>query len=110
MPVLMQNTERKALLESAMSSKRIWRQRVVGQSGELMLSLPETGSFEVFFVALQPADTTKSRHSAREMIGFGKRFHSPRSSAEWMKELREGAIVPQPQDNQSIKLSAMTEP
>ena len=28
--------------------------------------------------------------SAKDMIGFGKRFHAPRPTEEWMKELREG--------------------
>ena len=25
-----------------------------------------------------------------KLIGYGERFHTPRSTAEWMKELREG--------------------
>ncbi len=28
--------------------------------------------------------------SAREMIGYGRKFHAPRRTADWMKELREG--------------------
>ena len=28
--------------------------------------------------------------SAKDMIGFGKRFHAPRPTEEWMKELLEG--------------------
>ena len=28
--------------------------------------------------------------SAKDMIGFGKRFHAHRPTEEWMKELREG--------------------
>ena len=30
--------------------------------------------------------------SARDMIGFGKRFHAPRPTEEWMKELRDGEV------------------
>ena len=25
-----------------------------------------------------------------KLVGYGERFHTPRSTAEWMKELREG--------------------
>ncbi len=28
--------------------------------------------------------------SARELIGWGRKFHSPRRTEDWMKELREG--------------------
>ena len=38
------------------------------------------------------SDCAWRRHkmSARDMIGFGKRFHAPRSTTDWMEELREG--------------------
>ena len=30
--------------------------------------------------------------SVKDMIGFDKRFHAPRPTEEWMKELREGEV------------------
>jgi len=51
-------------------------------------------------VAKQDADVGKKdpreerfgcpRPDFSKLIGYGARFHSPRSTAEWMKELREG--------------------
>ena len=37
-----------------------------------------------------PAHRKTAKTSAKDMIGFGKRFHAPRPAEEWMKELREG--------------------
>ena len=68
MPVLMDKTDWTETLENAKRSSRVWHQHVMGRVGENLLSLPESGS----------------------MIGFGKRFHAPRPTEEWMKELREG--------------------
>ena len=34
----------------------------------------------------------KLQTSVKDMIGFGKRFHAPRPTEEWMKELREGEV------------------
>lgn len=28
--------------------------------------------------------------SARDMIGYGRKFHAPRRTADWMRELRDG--------------------
>lgn len=90
MPVLMSKTDWTATFESARRSKRVWCQRVMGKGGERLLSLPETGSFEVIFVAISQDDGRPRKTSAKSMIGFGKRFHAPRPTEEWMKELREG--------------------
>ena len=46
----------------------------------------------------QPAGKTDSREEYfgcprpdySKLIGYGESFHTPRSTAEWMKELREG--------------------
>ena len=81
-----------ATLESARQSNRVWRQRIVGRCGENLISLPESGSFEVIFVEMSVPHQARRRKSAKDMIGFGKRFHAPRPTEEWMKELREGAL------------------
>ena len=90
MPVLMEKTDWAATLESAMQANRVWRQRIIGRGGENLLALPETGSFEVIFVEIPQTAEVRRKPSAKDMIGFGKRFHTPRPTEDWMKELREG--------------------
>lgn len=90
MPKLMGKEEWTTALESARRSNRVWRQRVVGSGGEAILALPEAGSFEVIFVEIAASAEKRRKTSAKDMLGFGKRFHAPRPTDEWMKELREG--------------------
>ena len=90
MPKLMGKEEWTTALESARRSNRVWRQRVVGSGGEAILALPEAGSFEVIFVEIAASAERRRKTSAKDMLGFGKRFHAPRPTDEWMKELREG--------------------
>ena len=90
MPKLMEREEWAIALESARRSNRVWRQRVVGSGGEAILALPEAGSFEVIFVEIAASAERRRKTSAKDMLGFGKRFHAPRPTDEWMKELREG--------------------
>ena len=84
MPKLMGKEEWTVALESARRSNRVWRQH------EAILALPEAGSFEVIFVEIAAPEEKRRKTSAKSMIGFGKRFHAPRPTDEWMKELREG--------------------
>ena len=90
MPKLMETAEWTTTLENARRSNRVWRQHVVGADGETLLALPEAGSFEVIFVEIAAPAEKRRKTSAKDMIGFGKRFHAPRPTEEWMKELREG--------------------
>lgn len=32
--------------------------------------------------------------SARDVVGWGRKYHAPRRTAEWMAELREGEDAP----------------
>ena len=52
--------------------------------------LMDKTDWEVIFVAIPPSEEKKRKVSAKDMIGFGKHFHAPRPTEEWMKELREG--------------------
>ena len=90
MPKLMGKEEWTVALESARRSNRVWRQHVVGSGDEAILALPEAGSCEVIFVEIAAPEEKRRKTSAKSMIGFGKRFHAPRPTDEWMKELREG--------------------
>ena len=85
MPKLMGKEEWTVALESARRSNRVWRQHVVGSGDEAILALPE-----VIFVEIAAPEEKRRKTSAKSMIGFGKRFHAPRPTDEWMKELREG--------------------
>ena len=90
MPILMDKTEWASTFEYAKRSNRVWRQRIIGRGGENLLALPETGSFEVIFVEIPQTAEVRRKPSAKDMIGFGKRFHTPRPTEDWMKELRDG--------------------
>jgi hypothetical protein len=49
--------------------------------------MSDTGHGDVG-VAVRPFRGEKPRIA--DMIGYGAKFHTPRSTEEWMKELREG--------------------
>lgn len=51
-----------------------WR---IADGGKMILAMP-----------MQPI--RPRARSARDMIGYGRKFHAPRRTADWMKELREG--------------------
>ncbi len=101
MPVLMDKTEWKNVVESASRSGHIWRQHVVGGIGESIGPLPATGAFEIMFIEIPPkSESATEAHSSpgkfakpriSDFIGYGKRFHSEyRSTEDVMRELREG--------------------
>ena len=42
-------------------------------------------------ILVMPMPPVRPRaRSARDMIGYGRKFHAPRRTADWMRELREG--------------------
>lgn len=44
-------------------------------------------------ILVVPVDIHAPRaKSAHDMIGWGRRFHAPRRTADWMRELREGEV------------------
>ncbi len=53
----------------------------------LVWSIDEEGH-SLLAVPMQPV--RPRARSAREMIGYGRKFHAPRRTADWMRELREG--------------------
>ena len=70
----------------------------IKHNGELCDSRRERGE-SLYLGAVVMVPPTRKRNwkfvgsvktSAKDMIGFGKRFHAPRPTEEWMKELREG--------------------
>jgi len=101
MPVLMDKTDWAKAFESAKRSNRVWRQRVNGNEGENLLSLPASGSFDVIFVEVAPTSESRAEGLSHpegrikprisDFIGYGRRFHPEyRSTEDVMRELREG--------------------
>ena len=66
--------------------------------------LPEGGCYQVILLKVSSSEDQErsAKKDLREehfgcprpdyskLIGYGAKFHKPRSTAEWMKELREG--------------------
>ena len=85
-------------------AEKVWSEQLVTGSGDMSFKLPEGGSYQVILLKIN--SSIDSEHSAEKdpreeyfgcpwpdyskLIGYGAKFHKPRSTAEWMKELREG--------------------
>ena len=71
----------------------VWFQDVVSLSGTIPLDVPEAGQYRA--VLLKIGTTAEiaapKKPNVRDFIGYGRRFNPEyRSTAEIMKELREG--------------------
>ena len=72
---------------------RVWSELRDTDSGHMTFSLPESGVYQVVFVRVEdkPKVEDGKRPSAVDLIGYGRKFNPKyRSTAEIMKELREG--------------------
>ena len=88
-------------------AEKVWSEQLVTGSGDMTFRLPEVGSYQVILLkvnspAEQECPVKKDpreehfgcpRPDYSKLIGYGAKFHEPRSTAEWMKELREGEEV-----------------
>ena len=117
MPRLMEKKDWMQAVADVGAADSVWYESIAADGGLLPLAMPESGMYHVILVKISEQQTTKAsprRKSARELIGYGRkfdpreerfgcprpdyskligygeRFHTPRSTAEWMKELREG--------------------
>ena len=96
MPMLMEKTDWIRTAADVGAADRIWYDDVSGDAGDVSISLPEDGHYQVFLVKIDAPDRTAKprRKSAHEFIGYGRRFNSEyRSTAEVMADLREGEKV-----------------
>jgi len=92
MPRLMEKKDWSRTISDFGNVDRVWQEDVLGNENVISLSLPELGMYRVFLVKVDggnPPEKAK-RKSARDMLGYGARFHKLRTTEEWMKELREG--------------------
>jgi hypothetical protein len=78
------------------SAENVWYENVSADGGFFPLSVPESGMYRVILVKIGKLDSTEKprQKSARELIGYGRKFDPVyRSTAEVMRELREGEEV-----------------
>ena len=78
------------------SADGVWYENVSANGGVLPISMPESGVYRVILVKVGKTDSTEKprQKSARELIGYGRKFDPVyRSTAEVMRELREGEEV-----------------
>lgn len=72
---------------------KVWSDQFRTTSGDMAFKLPEGGIYQVVFVRIDenPEIEDGKHSSAVDLIGYGRKFNPGyRSTAEIMKELREG--------------------
>ena len=99
--------ERDDVMQTAVNlgrAEKVWSEQLVTGPGDVTLRLPESGMYQVVLLKVnssadhgQPVKRDPRedhfgcpRPDYSRLIGYGAKFHKPRSTAEWMKELREG--------------------
>ena len=93
MPIMMKNDDWMRTVAKAAHADGVWFQDVVSQSGTIPLDVPEAGQYRVVLLKMgSPAGTVAPKKpNVRDFIGYGRKFNPEyRSTAEIMKELREG--------------------
>ena len=85
-------------------AEKVWLEQFVTGTGDMTIKFPECGNYQV--ILLKVDSSTDQEHPEKkdpreeyfgcrrpnvaDFIGYGARFHTPRATEEWMKELREG--------------------
>ena len=93
MPRLMEKKDWLQTVAEVGSAENVWYENVSADGGFFPLSVPESGMYRVILVKIGKLDSTEKprQKSARELIGYGRKFDPVyRSTAEVMRELREG--------------------
>ena len=93
MPRLMEKKDWIRTVADVGSAENVWYENVSADGGFFPLSVPESGMYRVILVKIGKLDSTAKprQKSARELIGYGRKFDPVyRSTAEVMRELREG--------------------
>ena len=93
MPRLMEKKDWIRTVADVGSAENVWYENVSADGGFFPLSVPESGMYRVILVKIGRLDSTEKprQKSARELIGYGRKFDPVyRSTAEVMRELREG--------------------
>ena len=93
MPKLMEKRDWIQTVANVSAADRVWSENILSQAGTLPLSIPEGGAYQVILVKIdsEPERVVPRRKSAHDFIGSCRKFNPEyRSTAEIMKELREG--------------------
>jgi len=93
MPMVMKNADWMRAVANASRADGVWFQDVSSHSGTIPLEVPEAGHYQVILMKMgntaEIVEPKKPRIS--DIIGYGRKFNPEyRSTAEVMKELREG--------------------
>jgi len=93
MPLQMNNVEWMRTIANASRAEGVWSQVVSSHSGTVPIEVPEAGEYQVILVkmATQAEAVVSQKPRISDFIGYGRKFNPAyRSTAEVMKELREG--------------------
>ena len=93
MPRLMEKKDWMQTVAEVGSAESVWYENVSVDGGFFPLPVPEKGMYRVILVKVgsDVAPEKPRKRSARELIGYGRKFDPVyRSTAEVMRELREG--------------------
>ena len=93
MPKLMEKRDWIQTVANVSSAERVWSENVLSHAGTVSLPVPEGGMYQVIFVKIDanPDVVKPKRKSAHDFIGYCRKFNPEyRSTAEIMRELREG--------------------
>ena len=93
MPKLMEKKDWMQTVADVGSAEGVWYENVSVDGGYFQLSAPDSGEYRVILVKVGSSGVPEKprQKSARELIGYGRKFDPVyRSTAEVMRELREG--------------------
>ena len=93
MPMLMKSSDWMRTVANATQTDGVWFQDVSSHSGTIPLEVPEAGNYRIVLLKMRnTAEVVEPKKPCvRDFIGYGRKFNPEyRSTAEIMKELREG--------------------
>ena len=93
MPKIMEKQDWIQTVANIGLADRVWSENISTNDGRFPMPTLEAGTYQVIFVRVEsnPKVEVAKRPSAVELIGYGRKFNPKyRSTAEIMKELREG--------------------
>ena len=96
MPKLMEKEDWMQTMADVGSAENVWYENVSAEGGFFPLSMPESGMYRVILVKVgNGSSTVRPRHkSAHDYIGYcRKNYNGHCTTAEIMKELREGEAI-----------------
>ena len=93
MPRLMNKNDWMQTVADVDAAESVWYENVSADGGYIPLSMPERGMYRVILVKIGNGSSVEKhqRKSARDYLGYCRgNYNGCRTTAEIMKELREG--------------------